>query len=561
MKNIVKIIIATLGIALIFSACHLEEDLPFYKEGAGSVTLSSSVTTVAAAMADSNKTVLPLSWSWPNYATDSVNQKFIVQIAPAGTDFAKPFTKVLKGVTSTSLTARELNSIVFGFGDINESFPLDVRVISSYANNNEQYKSNTVNVAVTPYIIPVNLTLDPAGPLTLAVENAANSAVKFNWNATRFGNLPLKYAVQIDKAGGDFKTPLVLSFDAGATRDITVNDLNNAAVNAGIAPNTSGDLAIRVIAGQGDNFENPVYSNVATLKLTPYISKMTWYVPGDYVAASYPGSTFADWAPDKSPTVESAASAPTKLEGYVYMKNAANAWKFASKPNWDGPNYGDGGAGKLDATAGNISLPAGYYKLNADATALTYTAVATEWGVIGSATSGAWTTDTKLTYDPTSRTWIGGVHFTAAEFKFRANNSWDYNYGTFTKGATDGLLKAGGENIAITEEADYAITLDLSHPNAYTYTANRWGVVGDATPGGWDTDTNMTWDATNQVFTATLDLTAASYKFRANDAWTVNLGGDLNALTQNGGNLAITSAGNYTITLNPWTLKATATKN
>lgn len=559
MKNIIRIIIATLGIALIFSACHQEEDLPFYKEGAGSVSLTSNATTLAEDMANENKVVLTLNWTWPNYATDSANQKFIVQIAPAGENFEKPYTKVFKGVQTATFTAKELNAIVFGFGSIVGPVPLDIRVISSYANNNEQYTSNTVNVpSVYPHIVPVNLTLDPAGPLTLAVENAANSAVNFNWNETQFGNLPLNYAVQIDKAGGDFKSPLVLPFGDAATGNITVNDLNNAAINAGIAPNTTGDLAVRVVAGQGANFDNPVYSNVAILKLTPYISKMTWYVPGDYVAASYPGSSYADWSPDKSPVVESAASAPTKLEGYVYMKNASNKWKFASKPNWDGPNYGDGGPGKLSASGGDIPLPAGYYKLNADATALTYTAVATEWGVIGSATSGGWDTDANLTYNPALRTWIGGVHLTAAEFKFRANDAWDINYGSTTK---DAKLNAGGDNIPVTVESDYAITLDLSHPNAYTYTANRWGLIGDATPGGWNDDTNMTWDADNQVFTVTLDLTAASVKFRANDAWTINLGGSLDALTQDGANIAIASQGNYTITLNPWTLKATVTKN
>lgn len=561
MKNIVKYIIAIVAIALIFTACHEEGDLPYYKEGAGSVTLTSSVATVAATVADSNKVVLPISWTWPDYSTDSVNQKFIVQIAPAGSNFEKPFTRELKGALNTSFTAKELNAIVFGFGVINEPTPLDVRLISSYANNNEQYKSNTVNVTVTPYIVPVNLTLTPSGPLTLTVENAASDAVTFNWNATRFGNVPLHYAIQIDKADGTFEAPVVLPFGAASTGVIKVNDLNNAAINAGIAPATSGDLAIRVVAGQGDKLDHPVYSNVASLKLTPYLSKMTWYVPGNYVAASYPGSALADWSPDKSPTVESSPTAPTKLEGYVYMANATNMWKFASKPNWDGPNYGDGGAGILSASGGDISLPAGYYKLNADATALTYTAVATEWGVIGSATAGQWNDDTDLSYDPALRAWIGSVHLTAAEFKFRANNGWDINYGTFTKGATDGKLNAGGENIAVTVEADYAFTLDLSHPNAYTYTANRWGLIGDATPGGWNTDTDMTWDATNKVFTVTLDLTAAKIKFRANDAWDINLGGDLNALAQNGADIAVASAGNYTITLNPWTLKATVTKN
>ncbi|MDP3914483.1 MAG: SusF/SusE family outer membrane protein [Bacteroidota bacterium] len=297
----------------------------------------------------------------------------------------------------------------------------------------------------------------------------------------------------------------------------------------------------------------------ADVQFTTLANIRTWNIPGDYVAASYPGSTFADWSPDKSPQVISTVAAPDKLEGYVYMSKATNEWKFASQPNWDGPNYGDGGTGKLDANGGNFKSPAGYYKINADAAAMTYTAVATVWGVIGSATPKSWDDETPLTYNPTSRTWTGTVHLTAAEFKFRANHKWDYNYGSSTK---DANLNADGDNIAVTVESDYAITLDLSHPNAYTYTANRWGIIGDATAAGWDNDTNMTWDATKKVFTLTLDLkSAGAFKFRANDGWDINLGGNLNALTAGGDNLTITANGNYTVTLDPWTLKATVTKN
>ena len=295
------------------------------------------------------------------------------------------------------------------------------------------------------------------------------------------------------------------------------------------------------------------------LQFTTLANILTWNIPGDYVAASYPGSALADWAPDKSPQMISTIAAPDKLEGYVYMAKATNEWKFASQPNWDAPNYGDGGAGKLDASGANVKSPAGYYKIMADATAMTYTAVATVWGVIGSATPNAWNDETALTYNPASRTWTGSVHLTAAEFKFRANHSWDYNYGSTSK---DANLNAGGDNIAITVESDYAISLDLSHPNAYTYTANRWGIIGDATAGGWDNDTNMTYDATKQIFTLTLDLkSAGGFKFRANDGWDINLGGNPNALTAGGDNLTITADGNYTVTLNPWTLMATVTKN
>jgi hypothetical protein len=284
----------------------------------------------------------------------------------------------------------------------------------------------------------------------------------------------------------------------------------------------------------------------------------TWNIPGDYVAASYPGSTFADWAPDKSPQVISTVSKPDNLEGYVYMSKATNEWKFATQPNWDGPNYGDGGAGKLDANGGNFKSPAGYYKLNADALAMTYTAVATFWGVIGSASPKGWDDETALTYDPTSRNWQGVVHLTVADMKFRANHNWGFNYGSTAKNAT---LNADGDNIPVTVESDYSINLDLSHPNAYTYSANRWGVIGDATAGGWDSDQNMTWDATNKVFTVTLTLKVGAFKFRANDDWGINYGGNLGALTLNGDNIAIATAGSYTITFNPWTLKATVTKN
>lgn len=294
------------------------------------------------------------------------------------------------------------------------------------------------------------------------------------------------------------------------------------------------------------------------IKFTTLANTLTWNIPGDYVEASYPGSGLSNWSPDKSPQVKSTMDAPDKLEGYVYMASASNQWKFATQNNWDGPNYG-GATGVLDPSGDNYNLPAGFYKINADATAMKYTAVATVWGVIGSATPKSWDDETPLAYNPTARKWQGVVHFTVNEFKFRANHSWDYNYGSSTK---DSKLNSGGDNIAVSVESDYAISLDLSTPNAYTYVANRWGVIGDATPGGWDNDTNMTWDATKKVFTITLNLkSSGSFKFRANDGWDVNYGGSLTGLTPGGDNIGVPSDGNYTITFDPWNLKATLTKN
>jgi starch-binding outer membrane protein SusE/F len=260
--------------------------------------------------------------------------------------------------------------------------------------------------------------------------------------------------------------------------------------------------------------------------------------------------------------VKSTITAPDAIEGYVYMANATNNWKFATQNDWSGPNYGAGSTpGTLSETGDNIVSPAGYYKINVNAAVnpMTYTAVATVWGVIGDATPGGWGDETALTYNPSLRIWMGAMNLAGTKYiKFRANHDWGYNYGA-PSGSHN--LVAGGDNIYIDLTDDYAITLDLSLPNEYTYRADRWGVIGDATAGGWGSDQNMAWAAVNGVFKATLDLTIGFIKFRANDDWGYNLGGSLSALTPGGDNIYVPEAGNYTITLNPWTKVATVTKN
>lgn len=245
-------------------------------------------------------------------------------------------------------------------------------------------------------------------------------------------------------------------------------------------------------------------------------------------------------------------------EGYVYLKSGGI--KLATEHGWaNAVTFGDNGPGKLTNPGGNIPVPAdGYYLIKANIGTMTYSLTLTTWGVMGD--YNGWASQTDMAYSSTTSKFSLALTLTSGgKFKFRGTSDWGINYGST---AADGTtLNAGGSDIPVTTTGDYAITLDLSQPNAYTYSANMWGVIGDATPGGWDTDSNMTWDATNKVFKVTLDLTAKTFKFRANDAWVLDFGGDINALTKGGANIAIAAAGNYTITFNPWTLKATVTKN
>lgn len=551
MKNIIKTLIILTAVSLFFTACHKEGDLPVYKTGNG-VVVSGSASTVAVTAADLDVAAFTINWTWPNYATDSSNQKFVIQIAPEGSNFAEPVEFVYKGVTSAKFTGSQLNDLAFGFGVIkSEASNYDIRVISSYSNNNDLYKSNTISVSLTPFIVPVTLAIAPAGPLTLTMAEAANNAITCSWNATKYGNLPLSYAIQAQKTGGDWSAPIVTAFNDAVTGVYTVKNLNSLAVNLGIAPNTTESLDLRVIAYQGD-FENPVLSNVVALTVTTYLDEVKFFVVGSY--NGWDNS-------DNALTLHNSPTSGSVAVGYVYFPGSGE-FKLTTDHSWDNAHtFGDDGtnSGKLVNPGSNIAIPEeGCYYITADIMAMTYTLTKTVWGIIGTSTPGGWGDQTNMNYFTDVKKYGLGIHLTAGEFKFRGTSDWSFNYGCT---AGDGkTLDPGGSNIPLAVDDDYAITLDLSHPNDYTFSANRWGIIGSATAGGWDSDQNMTWDAGNGVFTATLTLSVGEFKYRANDGWDVNLGGSLTALEANGANIGISEAGTYKITLNPWTLVGTVTK-
>lgn len=142
----------------------------------------------------------------------------------------------------------------------------------------------------------------------------------------------------------------------------------------------------------------------------------------------------------------------------------------------------------------------------------------------------------------------GYFYFAAGDqFKFTDGPAWDVNYGDT---GADGILDPGGDNISVTEDGVYKVNVDLPGLT-YTLVKTNWGLIGSATPGGWDTDMNMTYDAASGMLTVVADLTSGDIKFRANDAWDINLGDTgLDGILEYGGdNIPIADAGTYTISL------------
>jgi hypothetical protein len=156
----------------------------------------------------------------------------------------------------------------------------------------------------------------------------------------------------------------------------------------------------------------------------------------------------------------------------------------------------------------------------------------------------------------------GYVNFSAGdEFKFTAQPDWGpVEYGD---GGDGTLVTSGGGNISITDAGFYRITVDLSG-NPYTYLLEKtdWGLIGDAT-GSWDNSTLMIFDSVTNLWTVITTLSVGEFKFRANNGWDINLGGDLLNLSYGGDNIAITEAGTYLVTLdlsNPAAYKASFVK-
>jgi len=133
-------------------------------------------------------------------------------------------------------------------------------------------------------------------------------------------------------------------------------------------------------------------------------------------------------------------------------------------------------------------------------------------------------------------------------FKFTgAFNNWDNgNYGAGTSTDEGGtMIDDGSSGNLLATPGFYRVEVNLAEMTYKLTSISGIGLIGPAQAGGWDTDTDLTYNPETRAWEGVIDLAADEFKFRANDDWAINWGGDESNLTQDGPNLKIAEAGKY----------------
>lgn len=244
--------------------------------------------------------------------------------------------------------------------------------------------------------------------------------------------------------------------------------------------------------------------------------------------------------------------------GYSFFTNYGNSIDNLLAGN-EGPNIeiSERAEYTVTFTWNPITGVSGTVTRTGDAPALSYDPADHPWSVRGEVAVGSpsdWSSGPLLTPNHDGTTvyrWYGVIRISAGTFKISDGTNWvgfsgiTDNSGLLTEASSDNNIEVSAAN-----EGFYyiSVTTDDEGATAYDITIDKasFGIIGSATPGGWDASTAMTESGSS--WTITTDLVDGEWKFRANDAWEYNLGGDLTGLSHNGDNIAAT-AGNYTITL------------
>lgn len=331
--------------------------------------------------------------------------------------------------------------------------------------------------ATAPTLKAISSTYAPV------LADADNTFADFTYSAANWGmDLGTQYTLQASLTK-DFTTAYDLGSSTSTTISVINSKINSILINNGIAAGTTTPIYFRVLAkatGLSGTLSSitPLTSAVINTNYTPYSTEIQYpkvYILGD----------FCGWSHDNAQHLWSYGNNTTYTGVINFGAKAANGWKITGAANWDNAtgNWGTGSAAPASEAAtinlanngGNISCYSKTFygfKLevpSVDAPVLTQLFafnVLSIVGAAGSQVSGWGTKEVDFNFDAAKQRFYADVTLDAGVIKFRADHGWSVNWG-----GKDGILSAGGDNIAVTA-GNYRVYVDLNNPSKLTYELN-----------------------------------------------------------------------------------------
>jgi hypothetical protein len=217
-------------------------------------------------------------------------------------------------------------------------------------------KKDEVQAVLTPGAVPTLKASTTTPDLTLTTANSNTTAVTFDYTAASFGYpAAVTYALQFDKKGGNFASPVTYAGGAAAgSTSLTTAQLINIFSSLGYPFNSASQVDVRAVASVGAAAA-PSASSVVTLTGTPIPLCITningdWGIVGPAVDG-WPGATNTD----RMMTYDCYTQTFTLRTTFT-----AGAFKFRANKAWTtalggtGTNYSAGVA--LSTSGGDLMI-------------------------------------------------------------------------------------------------------------------------------------------------------------------------------------------------------------
>lgn len=444
MKNIFKIISILLLIPLVFSSCRDEQYDDNWTSADSSFTLYNTTLTSNVLYPTMENNPFRLTWD------NSLGGTTYNVVFSTTSDFA---TKIAFGTSNTnsySTTIGALNTALLQAGY--SPYGLKKVYFRVEAGTNV---SNPVSFDVTPYPVTVPVITNPTAGMSFVLDKdyPDDAALTMLWSDYNTYGVNVTYTVEVAKTGStEFAT--LGTVQNLRVLEITNKTFNDAVLKLGLTANVSASVDMRVTAttkSVGGTINK--VSQIVKVNVTPYVAFKNLFLVGD--------ATAAGWNTDNNnQAIFRDASNINKF--YFTGKFGTSMFKLIEtlgNNTWQ-PQWGIKGGAVANSDGGDPDpftvSSAGYYSFEVDILAKTYSITPysgpmTTYSSIDIAGNlNGWSGSTVLTqssFDPHQWFIKDLVVSSNGEAKFRANGSWDVNWGAGSEFSGQGTQ--GGANIPL----------------------------------------------------------------------------------------------------------------